>query len=127
MLIWEAKIKEEDSYVAQKSPSTYSGEVEDLDKNSYRSVANGNLIDTVISKAWSKLSYSYSCLTGEEIRALMSLLKNNPIYIRANDPALGTEYIEMQMRCSKKSWEMLQTGDYKLSFNLVQKKKVSGQ
>lgn len=127
MLIWEAKIKEEDSYIAQKSPSTYSGEVEDLDKNSYRSVANGNLIDTVISKAWSKLSYSYSFLTGEEIRSLMSLLKNNPIYVRANDPALGTEYIEMQMRCSKKSWEMLQTGDYKLSFNLVQKKKVSGQ
>jgi hypothetical protein len=31
------------------------------------------------------------------------------------------------MRCSRKSAEMLETGDYTLSFNLVQKKKVSGQ
>lgn len=127
MLIWATKTNVEDSYITQKSPSSYGGEVEDLDKNSYRSVANGNLMDTVISKAWSKLSFNYSCLSCDEIGSLMSLLKNNPIYVRAKDPALGTEYVEMQMRCSKKSWELLQTGDYKLSFNLVQKKKVEGQ
>ena len=127
MLIWETKVSLTDEYVKQKSPSTYGGDVEDLDNNSYRSIVSGDLNDTVVSKAWSKLKFSYKFLTKSEINSLLALLKNNPIYVRAEDPALGTEIVEMQMRCSKKSWEMLETGDYTLSFNLVQKKKVSGQ
>lgn len=127
MLLWQVKTKTTDEYKTQKSPSSYKGDVEDLDNNSFRSVESGNLIDTVVSYAWSKLSLNYNYLTQEEIQNLMTILKNNPIYIKAKDPALGTEYIEMEMRCSKKSWAMLETGDYTLSFNLVQKKKVSGQ
>ena len=60
-------------------------------------------------------------------KSIATILLNNPIYIKAIDPALGTDTIEMQMRCSKKTFEMLETGDYRISFNLVQKKKVSGQ
>lgn len=127
MLLWYTKTTSSGSYTLQKSPSTYKGDVEDLDNNSYRSIKSGNLIDDVISKAWSKLSFSYNYLKEEEVREMFTLLNHNPIYVKALDPALGTKYIEMEMRCSKKSWEMLETGDYKISFNLVQKKKVSGQ
>lgn len=127
MLIWQTKTNESGQYATQKSPSSYGGEVEDLDNNSFRSVVNGDLIDSVVSYAWSKLSFNYNYLTLEEIQPLMALLKRNPIYVKAKDPAIGSEYMEMEMRCSKKKWSMLETGDYTLSFNLVQKKKVSGQ
>ena len=126
-LIWQTKVNKNDEYVRQKSPSSYKGDVEDLDNSSYRAIESGDLNDTVVSYAWSKLYLKYNYLTQEEIQNFMALLKHNPIYVKAQDPALGTEFIEMEMRCSKKSWEMLETGDYTLSFNLVQKKKVSGQ
>lgn len=127
MLLWQTKTSASGTYITQKSPSSYKIDMEDLDNNSYRSVVTGSLIDTVVSKAWSKISFNYKCLSESETRNLMSLLLNNPIYVNAKDPALGTEYIEMEMRCSKKSCEMLETGDYTVSFNLVQKTKVSGQ
>jgi hypothetical protein len=128
MLLWETKeTSSGTTYTPRKSPSSYKIDWEDLDNNSYRSKNSGNLIDTVISKSWAKISFSYNCLTEAEIQALLPLLANNPLYVKAKNPVFGNEYVEMEMRCSRKSAEMLETGDYTLSFNLVQKKKVSGQ
>ena len=128
MLLWETKeTSSGTTYTPRKSPSSYKIDWEDLDKNSYRSITSGNLIDTVVSKSWSKLQLTYNCLTEAEIQALLPLLATNPLYVKAKNPVFGNEYVEMEMRCSKKSAEMLETGDYTLSFNLVQKKKVSGQ
>ena len=98
-----------------------------MHNNSYRSKNSGNLIDTVISKSWAKIGFDYNCLTEAEIQALLPLLATNPLYVKAKNPVFGNEYVEMEMRCSRKSAEMLETGDYTLSFNLVQKKKVAGQ
>ena len=95
MDVWYTKPTASGTYTRQKSPSSYGGDCEDLDANSYRSKETGNLIDNVISTRWSKLKFSFNCLT--------------------------------KIRVSKFSWDILETGDYKLSFNLVQKKKVSGQ
>lgn len=128
MLLWETKeTSSGTTYTPRKSPSSYKIDWEDLDNNSYRSKNSGNLIDTVISKSWAKIGFNYNCLSEAEIQALLPLLANNPIYVKAKNPVFGNEYVEMEMRCSKKSAEMLETGDYSLSFNLVQKKKVSGQ
>lgn len=127
MLLWQIKTTANGTYATMKTPSSYKIDWEDLDNNSYRSITSGNLIDTVVSKSWSKLQFNYNCLTEEEIQGLLPVLANNPLYVKAKNPILGSEYAEMQMRCSKKSAEMLETGDYTLSFNLVQKKKVSGQ
>jgi hypothetical protein len=128
MLLWETKeTSSGTTYTPRKSPSSYKIDWEDLDKNSYRSITSGNLIDTVISKSWTKIGFNYNCLSEAEIQALLPLLATNPIYVKAKNPVFGNEYVEMEMRCSKKSAEMLETGDYTLSFNLVQKKKVSGQ
>ncbi|HHX79964.1 MAG TPA: hypothetical protein GX692_02750 [Acholeplasmataceae bacterium] len=125
MLLWQVKIS--GAYTDMKTPSTYKIDWEDLDNNSYRSITSGNLIDTVVSKSWTKLQFNYNCLTESELQTILPILANNPLYVKAKNPIFGTEYVEMEMRCSKKSAEMLETGDYTLSFNLVQKKKVSGQ
>jgi hypothetical protein len=124
MLLWKAKVS--GTYKDMKTPSTYKIDWEDLDNNSYRSKNSGNLIDTVISKSWSKISFQYNCLTENEVNTLLSVLNQNPIYVKAKNPFFSAEK-ELEMRCSKKSAEMLETGDYTLSFNLVQKKKVAGQ
>ena len=55
MDIWYIKPSASGTYVRQPSPSSYSGECEDLDANSYRSKTTGNLNDNVISTRWRKL------------------------------------------------------------------------
>ena len=110
-----------------KTPSTYKIDWEDLDNKTYRSIATGDMIDTVISKKWSKLQFSYKHLTEAEVNAILTAINVNPIYVKAINPLFPSGYIEAQFRCSKASCEMLEDHCYTLSFNLVQKKKVSGQ
>lgn len=110
-----------------KTPSTYKIDWEDLDNKTYRSIATGDMIDTVISKKWSKLQFSYKHLTEEEVNTILTAINVNPIYVKAINPLFPSGYIEAQFRCSKASCEMLEDHCYTLSFNLVQKKKVSGQ
>lgn len=127
MLLWYTKTTKNGEYIQRKTPSSYKIDWEDLDANSYRSKATGNLFDTVVSKKWSKLSFSYKYLTEDEVNEIMGIINVNPIYVKAKNPLFSGGYIEAEFRCSKASSEMLETGDYRLSFNLVQKKKVSGQ
>lgn len=127
MLLWYTKNTKNGEYIQRKTPSSYKIDWEDLDANSYRSKATGNLFDTVVSKKWSKLSFSYKCLTEDDVNEIIGIINVNPIYVKAKNPLFSGGYIEAEFRCSKASSEMLETGDYRLSFNLVQKKKVSGQ
>lgn len=127
MLLWYTKNSETSDYIQRLTPSSYKIDWEDLDANSYRSIATGDLIDSVISKKWSKLYFTYNCLSENDVNNLLSIINQNPIYVKAMNPLFASGYIEAQFRCSKVSCELLQTGDYTLSFNLVQKKKVSGQ
>ncbi len=127
MLLWELRPNKNSSYKAMPTPSSFKIDWEDLDNDSYREINEGNLIDERISASWSKLYFTYNCLSESQIENLLPKLQNNPLYVRTKNPIFGTEYVEMEMRCSKKSSEMLETGDYNLSFNLVQKKKVQGQ
>lgn len=129
MLLWYARassgsFSESDLML---TPSSYKIDWEDLDNNSYRSISTGNLIDNVISKKWSKLGLSYNHLTRSQVNTLLSMINNNPVYVKAINPLFSGGYIEAQFRCSKVSCEMLENHNYTLSFNLVQKKKVSGQ
>lgn len=127
MLLWYTKDTPSASYVQRKTPSKYKIDWEDLDNKSYRSIANGNLIDTVISKKWSKIQYDYKHLSEEEVNELMDIVNDNPIYVKAVNPFFSGGYIEAEFRCSKASCEMLEDHYFTLSFNLVQKKKVNGQ
>lgn len=124
---WQAKVS--GSYTDMKTPSSYRVDWEDLDKDSYRSINTGNLIDTVVSKSWTKASFDYNLLTMAELNTLLAVLDDNPIEVKipnANFASSGTT--AMSMRCSRKSVEMLEgQKGYKLSFNLVQKTKIEGQ
>lgn len=123
---WQAKVS--GTYTDMKTPSRYTIDWEDLDKDSYRSINTGNLIDTVVSKSWTKAGFDYNRLTMAELNTLLAVLDDNPISVKipnGNFASSGTT--EMDMRCSKKSVEMLEDHSYTLSFNLVQKTKISGQ
>jgi hypothetical protein len=129
MLLWYARSTSGSFTEANKmpTPSTYKIDWEDLDNKTYRSIATGDMIDTVISKKWSKLQFSYKHLTQEEVNKILTAINVNPIYVKAINPLFSSGYIEAQFRCSKASCEMLEDHCYSLSFNLVQKKKVTGQ
>lgn len=126
MVLWQAKISS--TYTDMKTPSSYVIEMEDLDKDSYRSINTGNLIDTVVSKNWTKAGFKYNRLTAAELYTLLGVLKDNPIYVKITHPLYSSSTTqEMQMRCSKKAVQMLEDHSYTLEFNLVQKTKVTGQ
>lgn len=127
MLLWYTKASSDSSYIQRKTPSKYKIDWEDLDNKSYRSIANGNLIDNVVSKKWSKLQLEYNHLTETEVNELLGIINVNPIYVKAVNPFFSNGYIEAEFRCSKANCEMLENHNYRLSFNLVQKKKVNGQ
>lgn len=128
MTLWEAKTTSGGTYDAMKTPSSYVIEMEDLDKDSYRSINTGNLIDTVVSKSWTKAGFKYNRLTAAETNTLLATLNANPIYVKITHPFYSsTTTKEMQMRCSKKAVQMLEDHSYTLEFNLVQKTKVTGQ
>lgn len=127
-MLWQAKTSPSGTYIDMKTPSSYKIDWEDLDSNSYRSIVTGDLIDKRVSASWSKIQFNYNKITEEEAYAILPLLQYNPLYIRAKNPIFGTEYVEMQVRCSKKKAEKLEANlGWNLSFNLVQKKKVTGQ
>ena len=124
MLLWYTKESPTAPYIQRKTCSKYRIDWEDLDNKSYRSITTGNLIDNVVSKKWSKIQFDYNHLTGDEVNELFN---DNPILVKAVNPFFAGGYIEAEFRCSKASCEMLEDHNYKLSFNLVQKKKVNGQ
>lgn len=114
-----------------KNPSSYKISMEDLDDNSYRSKVNGALIDTVIAKRMHKISLVYNHLTEEEAEEILTSINPNPIVVTAKSPYFSGGSITAQFRVSKLDIEMFKDDDEtewaELSFNLVQKKKVSGQ
>ena len=125
---WYIKPSASGTYVAMLQPSDYEIEVEDLDSNSYRAITTGNLIDTVVSKNWSKCKFKFKALTKTQVQDLIAKCSNNPIYAKIENPIYSSGYVEAQFRCSKKSISKCETRStlYDVSLNLVQKNKISG-
>lgn len=118
-----------------KSPSSFSVNIEDIDVDSYRSTANASLIDKVIAKGLTKVSFSWSYLTEAEAEALMAETWKNPMNLEIKCPILGGKTLSAPFRCSKRQVDMISTESaentdktkWKVSFSVTQKKKVSGQ
>lgn len=125
---WYIKPSASGTYVEMLQPSDFEIEVEDLDANSYRSITTGNLIDTVVSKNWSKCKFKFDNLSLEQANNLISKCSVNPIYAKIENPIYSSGFLEAQFRCSKKSITKVKTANqrYSISLNLVQKNKVSG-
>lgn len=125
---WFIKPSATGTYVEMPQPTEFEIEVEDLDANSYRSVTTGNLIDSVVSKNWSKCKFKFENLTQAQATDLITKCSNNPIYAKIENPIWSSGYLEAQFRCSKKSITKMLTHSrrYVVSLNLVQKNKISG-
>ena len=125
---WWIKPSVDGTYVKMLQPSDYEIEIEDLDADTYRAITTGDMIDTVVSKNWSKCKFKFSAKTKAEVQDIISKCSVNPIYAKIENPVWASGYLEAQFRCSKKSISKCQTKDarYDLSLNLVQKNKISG-
>lgn len=125
---WYIKPSANGTYVEMLQPTDFEIEVEDLDANSYRSITTGNLIDTVVSKNWSKCKFKFDNLSLEQANNLISKCSVNPIYAKIENPIYSSGFLEAQFRCSKKSISKVKSANqrYSISLNLVQKNKVSG-
>jgi hypothetical protein len=135
MIIWEFKTTSGGTYEVMPTPSTFSINAQDLDADSFRSKVSGNLISAVISKSWVSISFNFNYLSESEVADLSSKLLYLPMYVRVKSPVLGNTAQEYLMRCSKKELSMIQDKrteiddnvHYRMSFNLIQTNKVTGQ
>ncbi len=125
---WYTKPSATGTYVEMPQPTDFEIEVEDLDANSYRSITTGNLIDSVVSKNWSKCKFKFENLTQAQATDLISKCSVNPIYAKIENPIWSSGFLEAQFRCSKKTITKMMTRDkrYSVSLNLVQKNKITG-
>lgn len=125
---WYIKPNSTGSYVEMLQPTDFEIEVEDLDANTYRSITTGNMIDSVVSKNWSKCKFKFENLTQQQATDLISKCSANPIYAKIENPIWSSGFLEAQFRCSKKTITKMMARDkrYSVSLNLVQKNKITG-
>ena len=118
------------------TPSTYSADIEDTDKDSYSSVIDGSLIDNPIAVGMLKLSMSWDFNTEEEAENLIQKTYINPLVLTVKVPVVkGGILTNAKFRVSKRKIECLKTekGDgtteskWKTSFNLMQKELTDAQ
>lgn len=112
------------------TPSTYSADIEDTDKDSYSSIVDGSLIDNPIAIGLLKLSMSWDFNTEEEAEQLIQKTYKNPFILDVKVPVVDGGFLEnAKFRVSKRKVEMISTEKetstsktrWKCSFNLMQK------
>lgn len=118
------------------TPSTYSADIEDTDKDSYSSAVDGSLIDNPIAVGMLKLSMSWDLNSEEEAEQLMQLTYVNPLILTVKVPVVdGGVLHNAKFRVSKRKVDMIDTekGEstsktrWKCSFNLMQKELTQTQ
>lgn len=118
-----------------KTPSTYKDNIEDLDNNSYTSKVTGALIDNPVAIGMLKLEMTWDYLTEEEAEELLQATYQNPMTVTVKCPSVRGGIITAPFRVSKRTSEMILTGNdedtsksrWKVSFNLMQKSLVDIQ
>lgn len=118
------------------TPSTYSADIEDVDKDSYTSVVDGSLIDNPIAIGMLKLSMSWDFNTEEEAEDLIGITYKNPLILDVKVPVIKGGFLEnAKFRVSKRKLECIKTElsngtsktKWKTSFNLMQKELTGTQ
>lgn len=118
------------------TPSTYSADIEDTDKDSYTSVVDGSLIDNPIAVGMLKLAMSWDFRTEEEAEDLIQKTYKNPWPLDIKIPVVQGGFLEnAKFRVSKRKVEMIDTEKgittdktrWKCSFNLMQKELTEAQ
>lgn len=135
-MLWQAMVN--GSYVDMITPSTYKIEWEDMDSNTYRSITTGNLIRNRLSSKWFKGNFSFNYITQEQLEYILPIINQYPLRVRIKSPIFGNNgWLEIKTYVSKVSVEMVKNDPVynsnannqwvKLSFNIIQIEKVSGQ
>ena len=118
------------------TPSTYSADVEDTDKDSYSSAVVGSLIDNPIAVGLLKLSMSWDLNSEQEAENLIQKTYKNPWVLDVKVPVVDGGFLEgAKFRVSKRKVEMIDTElntntsktRWKCSFNLMQKELTQAQ
>lgn len=118
------------------TPSTYSADIEDTDKDSYSSAVDGSLIDNPIAVGLLKLSMSWDFNTEEEAEELCQKTFKNPFVLDVKIPVVKGGFLEgAKFRVSKRKVDMIKTEKstntsetkWKCSFNLMQKELTEAQ
>lgn len=118
------------------TPSTYSADIEDTDKDSYSSVVDGSLIDNPIAVGLLKLSMTWDLNSEEEAEAIIQKTYKNPLILDVKVPVVKGGFLQgAKFRVSKRKTEMIDTEKstdtsetrYKCSFNLMQKELTEEQ
>ena len=118
------------------TPSTYSADIEDTDKDSYTSSDDGSLIDSPIAVGMLKLSMSWDFNTEEEAEELCQKTFKNPLILDIKVPVVKGGFLEgAKFRVSKRKVDMITTEKgtatektkWKTSFNLMQKELTEAQ
>mgnify|MGYP004560415159 CR=1 FL=1 len=118
------------------TPSTYSADIEDTDKDSYSSVVDGSLIDNPIAVGMLKLSMSWDFNSEEEAENLIQKTYKNPLILDIKIPVVDGGFLEnAKFRVSKRKVDMIKTEKstntsetkWKCSFNLMQKELTETQ
>lgn len=131
-MIWRESGKTENL----PTPSTYSADIEDTDKDSYSSVVDGSLIDNPIAVGLLKLSMSWDLNSEEESEELIQKTYKNPLILDIKVPVVKGGFLQgAKFRVSKRKVEMIDTEKstntsktrYKCSFNLMQKELTETQ
>lgn len=112
------------------TPTTYSADIEDTDKDSYSSVIDGSLIDNPIAVGLLKLSMSWELNSEEEAEELMQITYSNPLILTVKVPVIEGGLLQnAKFRVSKRKVDMIDTEKgtdtsktrWKCSFSLMQK------
>ena len=118
------------------TPSTYSADIEDTDKDSYSSIVDGSLIDNPIAVGLLKLSMSWDFNSEEEAEALIQTTYINPLVLTVKVPVVKGGLLEnAKFRVTKRKVDCIKTerGEgtsetkWKVSFNLMQKELTEAQ
>lgn len=112
------------------TPSAYSLEIEDVDKDSYTSAVDAELIDNPIAVGMLKGSMSWDFNTEEEAEQLIQKTYKNPFILDIKAPVIDGGFLQgARFRVSKRKVDMIDTEKdvstsktrWKASFNLMQK------
>lgn len=126
-ILWQSKTTIGGTYQDMLPLTAFGIDEDDLDDDTYRSIVTGNLIDSIISKSWVKIRVGIEKMNAEELKVFLPRLRTNPLYVRIKVPVFENDWTEYQVRIAKRSYDMNKDGSWKISFNMIQKTKVSGQ
>lgn len=102
-MIWAIKTSPNGTYQTMRSPSAMSIDGEDLDLDSYRSVATGNIIRQILGFKWQKLGFTFVMRSEEDVAAFLEPLRDtNPLYVKVQSPIMSVNgFVELVGYVSK--------------------------